>query len=93
MAISPKHLQDLYKLLSFQKTPADMKLLLDDLLTPQEKSKLAERWQIVKLLASGMTQRKIAQTLHVSISKVTRGSRQLQYGSGGFKKYLKRMKK
>lgn len=90
MATSHKNLRDLYKLLSSQKTTADMKQLLDDLLTPQEKNKLAERWQIVKLLASGMTQRKIAQKLHVSISKVTRGSRQLQYGSGGFKKYLKK---
>jgi len=90
MKISKKHLLDLYELLASAKTAADTQLLLEDLLTPQERAKLAERWQLVKLLAAGMTQRKVAQKLKISISKVTRGSRQLQFGSGGFKKHLKK---
>lgn len=90
MKTSKKHLQDLYELLASPKNAADVQQLLKDLLTPQERGKLAERWQLVKLLASGMTQRKVAKTLKISISKVTRGSRQLQFGSGGFKKYMKK---
>lgn len=90
MKIPNKHLQDLYELLASPKNAADAKQLLADLLTPQERGKLAERWQLVKLLANGMTQRTVAKKLKISISKVTRGSRQLQFGSGGFKKYLKK---
>ncbi len=92
MKIPRKHLQDLYELLAAPKTAADAELLMDDLLTPQERGKLAERWQLVKLLAGGMTQRKVSRTLKISISKVTRGSRQLQFGSGGFQKYLTKKK-
>lgn len=92
MKIPRKHLQDLYALLASLKTTKDAQLLADDLLTPQERSKLAERWQIVKMLAAGKTQRDIAKKLNVSISKVTRGSRALQYGSGAFQKLLKKKK-
>lgn len=88
MKIPQKHLDDLYELLASPKSAADAKLLMEDLLTPQERAKLAERWQLVKLLSAGMTQRKVAQKLKISISKVTRGSRQLQFGTGGFKKNL-----
>lgn len=90
MKIPRKHLQDLYDLLASVKKPKDAKVLLEDLLTPQERGVLAERWQLVKLLHSGMTQRAVSKQLKISISKVTRGSRVLQYGKGGFKKFLKR---
>lgn len=90
MKIPRKHLQELYQLLASVKSPKDAKVLLEDLLTPQELGTLAERWQLVRLLNSGMTQRAISKALKVSISKVTRGSRVLQYGRGGFKKFLKK---
>lgn len=63
--------------------------LLQDLLTPKERESLAERWQIVKVLVSGIPQREIADLLGVIISKITRGSRVLQDGTGGFAKALK----
>jgi Trp operon repressor len=88
MKIPQKHLQDLLKLLSSPKDEKEMHMLLDDLLTPKELSAIAERWQLVQLLAAGATQRDIAKKLGLAISTVTRGSRQLQFGSGGFKKYL-----
>ena len=68
-------------------------MLLRDILTPQETDSLAERWQLIQLLDRGMAQRDIAQKLNVSISKVTRGSRALQYGTGGFRYFLDRMKR
>lgn len=68
-------------------------MLLEDILTPQELDSVAERWQEVQLLAKGMTQRDIAKKLEISISKVTRGSRMLQYGNGGFRHFLKKLGK
>lgn len=61
---------------------------LVDLLTPQEYEDLLTRWQIVKRLAAGVPQRKIARLLNVSIAKITRGSLELRDKKGGFKQLL-----
>ena len=62
---------------------------MEDLLTPAEFEEIVARWQIIKLLSKGMPQRKIAKYLGVSIAKITRGSRELRDGKGGFNKILK----
>ena len=66
---------------------------LTDLLTPQELDEIVTRWQLVKLLHSGVPQRTIAKKLNVSIAKITRGSRMLLNKSGGFNKVLRKNKK
>lgn len=48
--------------------------LLDELLTPAERSDLALRWRLMRLLAAGVPQRRIARDLGVSLCKITRGS-------------------
>lgn len=93
MPSDPKHLNDLFDLLASIDSPQEAQTLLQDLLTPQEIDSLAERWQEVQLLAAGATQRDVAKILGISISKVTRGSRMLRYGSGGFEYFLKKLKK
>lgn len=93
MPIPKKHLHDLLTLLSSPKDEKELQMLLDDLLTPKELAAIAERWQLVQLLAAGTTQREIAKKLGLAISTVTRGSRQLQFGSGAFKKYLTKNKR
>ena len=93
MPIPKKHLQDLIELFASVRSEKEAKLLLEDILTPQELESLAERWQLVQELGKGTAQRDIAEKLHLSISKVTRGSRQMQYGSGGFAHFLKKLGK
>jgi TrpR family transcriptional regulator, trp operon repressor len=54
-------------------------LLLDTLLTPEEKENLATRYWILKeLLHGAKTQRQLAKDLNVSIAKITRGSNALK---------------
>lgn len=89
----PSQKSNLYSLFCAIETPQEAKLLLEDLLTPHELESLAERWQEVQLLAKGMTQRDVAKKMGISISKVTRGSRMLQHGSGGFRLFLERLGK
>ncbi len=60
----------------------DLKEILEDLLTPSEVADIIERILIVGALLEGKPQRKVAQDLHVSVSKVTRGSQLLQFGTG-----------
>ena len=85
--------KNLYQLFASIQSEKEAKMLLEDLLTPQEVASLAERWRLIQELNKGTPQRDIAQKLGVSISKITRGSRMLQYGSGGFKHFLKKLKK
>ena len=63
--------------------------LLEDLLTPAELLTVNERISIIEALSKGVAQREISKKLGVSISKVTRGSRVLQYGTGGLVKALR----
>lgn len=67
---------------------------LFDLLSPAEYKDLAVRWQIVKMLEDGITQRDIAEKLKVSVATVNRGAREMLNKKGGFKvaiqKYYKK---
>ncbi len=92
MAVPKKYLADLYELFSSVKNEEEAELLLKDILTPQELDSVAERWQLIQALDAGTPQRDIAEKLGISISKITRGSRMLQFGEGGFGVFLKRLK-
>ncbi len=73
-------------------SPATLASFLEDILTPQEFKAIIERWQLVKMLKSGVPQRTVAKKLGVSIAKITRGSRALQNKRGGFNQVLKKIK-
>jgi len=82
--------RDLYELFAAVDSPKEAKIFLEDILTPSELDSMVMRWQIIKGLHKGETQRELAKRLGISISKVTRGSRMLKYGSGGFMHFLKK---
>ena len=63
---------------------------LHNILTPSELEEISKRLQIAKLLMKGVPQRDVAKKLGVSMGTVSRGSRELKYGSDGFKKVLQR---
>jgi TrpR family trp operon transcriptional repressor len=90
---SPKAQKDLYELFASVESTKEAELLLKDLLTEQEREAIGERWQLIQALASGMTQRDVAEKCGVSISKITRGAHALQYGNKGFLHFLKKLGK
>lgn len=65
---------------------------LIDILTPQEYEEIVKRWQLVKQLNNGITQRQIAKNLRISLAKISRGSRMLLNKNGGFGQILKKKK-
>lgn len=67
-----------------------LKKFFIDLLTPAEQKAIPKRWQIVKRLHAGASQREVATEFKVSIATITRGSRTLLNKSGGFNKVLGR---
>ena len=93
MTAPKRHLRELYELFASVDTSEEAEELLEDILTPQERDSLAERWQLIKMLDEGIPQREIAKRLGISISKITRGSRMMKYGSGGFRRFLRRRAK
>ena len=69
----------------------DRKLIRDFLiciLTGYEIKEIAGRWELVKLLHGGMSQRKIADRLGMSLCKITRGSKELKKKGSAFKAVL-----
>ena len=83
--------KELARLFASIKDADQMGKLLQDFLTPQELEDLILRWEIIKLLNTGMPQREIAQKLGVAIGTVSRGARELKYGHNGFAQVLKQI--
>ena len=63
--------------------------LLTSILTKNEIENVSSRWEIVKRLEQGISQRKIANALHLSLCKITRGSRELKKENSTLKKILR----
>lgn len=66
--------------------------LLRDLCTRREITEMASRWQIVRLLDSGLSYRDIARETGASTATVTRVSQWLNHGTGGYQLALARSK-
>jgi len=69
----------------------DRKLIREFLiciLTKYEIKEIAGRWELVKLLYDGMSQRRIAEQLGMSLCKITRGSKELKKRDSAFKTVL-----
>ena len=67
-------------------------LLIEDILvsilTKGELKSISSRWELVKLLDKGLSQRKIAKDLHLSLCKITRGSKELKKKDSALKKAI-----
>jgi len=66
----------------------DMRQLFNEVLTPKEIADLVLRWQLLKELSAGETQRSIAARHHISLCKITRGSKLLKDKNSIVKKIL-----
>lgn len=64
------------------KTPTDYENFFRAFFTPKECATLCDRYQLVEMLLQGTPQREISQALNVSVSQISRGSAELQFGAG-----------
>lgn len=64
---------------------------LESILTPAELVAISSRWEIVKMLDKGVSQRKIAKELHLSLCKITRGSKELKKDNSPMKKMISKI--
>ena len=82
-------LTELARLLASTENPRLVEAVLIALLTPSEAHDLSARWELVKRLDQGETQRQIAKELGLSLCKITRGSRELKKPGSALKTLLK----
>lgn len=71
--------------------PASMEVLFREIFTPNEIDTLTLRWQLLKDLHEGKTQRKIAAEHKISLCKITRGSKLLKAKGSYLKTVLDEM--
>ena len=62
---------------------------LVSILTENEIKEIHSRWDLVKLLDQGVSQRMIARKLGLSLCKITRGSKELKKKNSAFKKVIR----
>jgi len=74
------------------KDNASAEILMHCLLTPKEIADISSRWEIFKMLSEGVSQRKIAGHLGVSLCKVTRGSREMKKHGKMISEMMERLK-
>jgi TrpR family transcriptional regulator, trp operon repressor len=55
-----------------------MMAFLEEILSPAERSSVTMRWKLLRMLHLGVPQREIAGKLHLSLCKITRGSKILK---------------
>jgi TrpR family transcriptional regulator, trp operon repressor len=80
-----RELIDVFALTSDRKA---MEVLFREIFTPSEIDTLTLRWQLLKDLYEGKTQRKIATEHKISLCKITRGSKLLKARGSYIKKVL-----
>ncbi|MBT3273071.1 MAG: transcriptional regulator [Spirochaetales bacterium] len=61
---------------------------LYSILTPNEQATIAARWELVKLIDQGVSQRKISDMLGLSLCKITRGSKELKKENSAFARMI-----
>jgi TrpR family trp operon transcriptional repressor len=79
--------RELIEIFSRTTNPREMELLFREIFTPSEIDTLTLRWQLLKDLYEGKTQRNIAAKHKISLCKITRGSKLLKARGS----YLKRV--
>lgn len=81
----------LYEVIAQNNTPDGVMELLNDLCTFKEVEQMAQRVESAKLLIQGNTYEQIIAQTGISSATLSRVSRCIQYGSGGYKKSLERI--
>lgn len=84
-------LHDFARTLARLRDPDLVEQLLGEILTPSEAVDLGSRWELLKRLEAGDSQRHIASELGVSLCKITRGSRELKKPGSALRRVLRRV--
>jgi TrpR-related protein YerC/YecD len=91
--IKSENTNNLFKGILALKTVGECYDFFEDLCTIQEIKALAQRLEVAQMLNGGALYTDIEQTTGASSATISRVSRCLNYGSGGYRIILERLKK
>jgi TrpR family transcriptional regulator, trp operon repressor len=83
-------LAELSRLFCESRDPGLVEQFLREILTPAEVHGISSRWELVKRLDAGESQRHIASELGLSLCKITRGSKELKKPESALRAMLDR---
>lgn len=81
-------LKELYEIIVKLSSVEDCSAFFDDLCTYKELEQMAQRAYAAKLMLDGKTYNEIIAETEISSATLSRVSRAIAHGSGGYKKYL-----
>lgn len=87
--ITEDMLNGLYETIARLNCAEDCRQLFDDLCTYKELEQMAQRVTAAKLLLEGKTYAQVIELTDISSATLSRVSRCVRYGSGGYKKFIK----
>ncbi|MCI7531149.1 MAG: YerC/YecD family TrpR-related protein [Eubacteriales bacterium] len=87
--ITDEMFDELYETFASLKTPEDVKVFLDDVCTYKEVEQMAQRVTAARLLLENNTYAKVIEQTDISSATLSRVSRCIQHGSGGYRKFIK----
>ena len=73
------------------KTREECYAFLEDICTIKELLEMSQRLSVAKLLSRGMSYSQISQKTGISTATISRISRCIEYGSGGYKMIIERL--
>ena len=88
-----KPLRELYRAMALLKTEEECAAFLEDICTIKESLDMAQRLEVAKMLTDGKNYQQISKEVGISTATISRVSRCIQYGSGGYQIALGRLQK
>jgi len=82
------NIKQICRFLAVTDNPETINRFLNEIFTPAEIRDLDSRWEIIKRLKRGDTQRSIAKELHLGLCKITRGAKELKKSNSIIKKVI-----
>ncbi len=87
--LQQKSVEEICELLAYIKDPQLINDFFECLFTKAELKDFSNRWNLVKELEAGTTQREIAKKYGISLCNITRGSKEMKKENSAFKRMLK----
>lgn len=88
MKNSDLHLNELFEIIVKITSVDDCKAFFDDLCTYKELEQMAQRAYAARLMLEGKTYNEIIAETEISSATLSRISRAIAHGSGGYKKFI-----
>lgn len=85
-------LKELYRAIASLQTEEECAAFFEDLCTIKETLDMSQRLQVAKMLREGVNYQTIVKKVGISTATISRVSRCIQFGSGGYEVALNRLK-